>query len=117
MSCHPRHCPPSGHSNSQPVFHAPRGRGKSLTHIATCVAPSNRVSIPCCEPFHDSLGFHSDPHSTRRARSLARRRPHQASSLPGLANDFAATLPLRLDDCFSVVPGGGHLLAVPFATL
>src|SRR6266550_6461058 len=114
MRCHAQYYPPPALPNSPLVFPAPRGHGKSLTYIDTCVAPSNRVSIPCCEPFHDSLGFHSHPHSTRRARSLARRRPHQASSLPGLANDFAATLPLRLDDCFSVVPGGGHLLAVPF---
>src|SRR6266436_629039 len=117
MSCHPRYCPPSALAYSPVVFPTPTGHGKSLTHIATCVTPSNRVSIPCCEPFHDSLGFHSDPYSSRRARSLARRRPHQASSRPGRANHFAATLPLRLDGCFSVVLGGGHLLAVLFATL
>src|SRR6266404_1074800 len=117
MSCHPLHCPPSALPNSPVVFPAPRGHGKSLTHIATCVAPSNRVSIPCCEPFRDSLGFHSDPHSSRRARSLARRRTRQAPSRPGRANHFSTALSLRFDDCLSVAPGGGYPLAVLFATL
>src|SRR3979490_912690 len=117
MSRHPRDCSPPALPNSPAVFPAPRGHGKSLTHIATCVAPSNRVSIPCCEPFHDSLGFHSDPHSSRRARSLARRRARQAPSRPGRANYFSALLSFRLDDCLSVAPGGGHLLAVLFPSL
>src|SRR6266403_3255686 len=117
MSCHPRYCPRSALPYSPVVFPAPRGHGTSFTHIATCVAPSNRVSIPCCESFHDSLGFHSDPLNSRRGRSLARRRAHQASSRPGRANHFATALSLRLDDRLSVAPGSGHLLAVLFATL
>src|SRR6266403_1818696 len=117
MSCHPRYCPPSALPYSPIVFPAPTGHGKSLTHIATCVAPSNRVSIPCCEHFHDSLGFHSDPHSSRRGRSLARCRARQAPSRSGRANYFSADFSLRLDDCLSVAPGGGYPLAVLFATL